>query len=570
MRARGWIGRLGISVACASLLASAVGVTSTSASPPSPQSPMARGVQTRLSWSRCYRDVSAETGGTPYECSIAQVPLDYDAPNGAAVQLAVVRIPARDPAHKLGSIFLNPGGPGGSGVDFALFFGPFADVFWGPEVRDRFDLVGFDPRGVGRSTALRCFGNLRQSTQALAPFAFPLTPEEEAIVAAADALLARQCAQRGNKIADHMSTANVARDLDRLRAAAGDAQLSYVGVSYGSFLGTTYANMFPDHVRAVVVDGVLDPRAWVNVEGEIPFSTRLRSDAGAQTTLDKFFELCDAAGAACAFGPDSAARFADLTERLLAEPVPVTVPDTGEELLVTYQDLISFTLDSLYDPFSFPFLAEVLALVEASAPPLAIGQAINRLAAANGLITKRGFPRYPNFVEAFPGVACEDSSNPTDYAVWSQQGALADSTFGYFGRPWTWASSRCAQWPFADTDRYLGPFDHQTSNPVLVIGNLYDPATRYEGAVTVHDLLPSSALLTVDMPGHTSLGLSLCAGGLTGQYLLDPASADSIDGALCPPEFDPFTVEPVAPAATSSQRDLRHRLLPIAALQPAR
>ena len=114
---------------------------------------------------------------------------------------------------------------------------------------------------------MRCFGNLRQATQAFPPFAFPLTPEEEAMVAAGDALLARQCEKRGNKIADHMSTANVARDLDRLRAAVGDAQLNYVGLSYGTYLGTTYANMFPDRVRAVVIDGVLDPIAWANVEG---------------------------------------------------------------------------------------------------------------------------------------------------------------------------------------------------------------------------------------------------------------------------------------------------------------
>jgi pimeloyl-ACP methyl ester carboxylesterase len=563
MSARSCVRRFATGVAIASLAGTVVIVTPASATPQA-----TAGVQTRLSWSRCFADVTAETE-TPYQCAVAQVPLDYDAPSGAAVQLAVVRIPARDQAHKIGSIFLNPGGPGGSGVDFTLFFGPAAEFFWGPEVRDRFDLVGFDPRGVGRSTALRCFGNLRQSTQAFSPFAFPMTPEEEAIWAAGDALLARQCAQRGSKIGAHMSTANVARDLDRLRAAAGDEQLSYVGLSYGTFIGSTYVNMFPDHVRAVVVDGVLDPVAWANVEGQIPFSTRLRSDAGAQTTLEKFFALCDA-NPACAFGPDSANRFAALADQLLVGPVPFTDPTTGEEFMLTYQDLIGFTLGSLYDSFSFPFLAEILALIEASASPLAIGQAFNRLVAANGLISKRGFPRYPNFVEAFPAVACEDSNNPTDYAVWSQQGALADATIGYFGRIWTWASSPCAVWPLPDADRYVGPFNHETSNPVLVIGNLYDPATRYEGAVTVHGLLPNSALLTVDVAGHTSLGLSLCAGALTGQYLLDPASADSIDGTLCPPEFDPFDIAPVASAATRTQRDLRHALLPVAAFTPPR
>jgi pimeloyl-ACP methyl ester carboxylesterase len=522
----------------------------------------------KVSWPPCYQPISAELGGPAYQCATVGVPLDYDRPEGPAVQLAVVRIPARDPARRIGSIFLNPGGPGGSGVDFALFFGPSAELFWGAEVRDRFDLVGFDPRGVGRSTALRCFGNLRQSTAAFAPFAFPLTPDEEAVVASGDRLLADQCAQRGNKIADHMSTANVARDLDRLRAAVGDAGLNFVGLSYGSYLGTTYANMFPDRIRAVVVDGVLDPVAWANVEGAVPFSTRLRSDAGAQATLEEFFRLCDAAGPDCAFGPGSAARFDALAAQLRAAPVLITDPVTGEQFQLGYQDLISVTLGSLYDAFSFPSLAELLAALEIGASGNA-STAFRQLAATNGLIAKRGFPRYPNFVEAFPGVACEDGNNPSDYAVWSQQGAQADAMFGYFGRIWTWASSPCAQWPLRDAGRYVGPFNHNTANPVLVIGNLYDPATRYQGAVTVHNLLANSALLTVDVAGHTSLGVSVCAGALTGTYLLDPAAARDIDGTTCPREFDPFQL-PQVDAGRAEQQHARHRLLPLIAYQPTR
>ena len=403
----------------------------------------------RLSWSPCYKSLSAELGGPAYECATAAVPLDYDQPKGPAIQLAVVRIPARDPAHRIGSIFLNPGGPGGSGVDFALFFGPSAEFLWGADVRDRFDLVGFDPRGVGRSTALRCFGNLRQSTAAFAPFAFPLTPQEEAIVAAGDGLLADQCAQRGNKVAEHMSTANVARDLDQLRAAVGDAGLNFVGLSYGSYLGTTYANMFPDRVRAVVVDGVLDPIAWANVEGTIPFSTRLRSDAGAQTTLQRFFELCDAAGTRCAFAPTrppdstrSPTTFAPRRCRS-ATQTPASNSSSATRTSSASRSAPSMTHSrSRRSPSCSPHSKR--ARRARSTPP-------SGLAATNGLITKRGFPHYPNFVEAFPGVACEDGNNPTDYAVWSQQGAQADTTFGYFGRIWTWASSACAQWPLATT-----------------------------------------------------------------------------------------------------------------------
>jgi pimeloyl-ACP methyl ester carboxylesterase len=522
-------------------------------------------VSSRVIWSPCFKDVQALTG-VGYECSVVQVPLDYDAPMGSAIQLSLIRMPATDPANKIGSIFLNPGGPGGSGVEFALFFGPFVESVWGPEVRAHFDIIGFDPRGVGRSTTLKCFGNVNQSVQVFAPFYFPMTPEEEQLVQQGDALLAGMCDQRSNKIVDHMSTANVARDLDRLRAAVGDDALNFVGLSYGSFLGNTYANMFPDNVRAVVIDGVLDPIAWANLEAEIPFSTRLRSDEGAQQTLERLFDMCDDAGPSdCAFAPSSRDRFAALAERLLTEPALVTDPETGEQFVIRYSDLIGITAGSLYDPFSYEFLAQVLAAIESS-PPASVGAALQRLNVATGLGSKRGFPTYQNFVEAFPAVACEDGNNPTDYAIWSEQGAAADAEFGYFGRYWTWASSPCAQWPFADTDRYTGPFNADPANPVLVIGNLYDPATRYQGAVTVDGLLQNSALLTVDVPGHTSLGLSSCAGALTGQYLLDPSAAGDIDGDKCPADFENyFEVESAAATGSALMVSLRHQLLQLLA-----
>src|SRR5207249_4418253 len=126
----------------------------------------------------------------------------------------------------------------------------------------------------------------------------------------------------------------------------------------------------------------------------------------------------------------------------------------------------------------------------------------------------------PNFVEGFPGVACADSDNPDSYDAWSTQGALADEQFGYFGRIWTWVTSICAKWPGADADRFIGPFTHATANPVLVIGNLFDPATRYQGAVTAHALLPNSALLTLHGWGHTSLFLSGCIDSFEQDYLL--------------------------------------------------
>ena len=486
----------------------------------------------KISWNKCHADLG------PFQCGTVQVPLDYDSPQGATISIAVVRLPATDPARRIGSLFLNPGGPGGSGVDFTLSAGPF---LYTDEVRARFDLVGFDPRGIIRSTAFRCFGNPKQWEPYFTPFAFPMTPEQEQLWIAADRYLIDACDQRGGAIGDHMATANVARDLDVLRQAVGDAKLTYAGYSYGSYLGVTYANLFPGNVRALVVDGVLDPIAWSTGRGNeaatLPFSTRLQSHAGAQATLNEFFRLCDAGGAACAFSGASATRYRRLADRLLAEPLVITFPDGSVEV-VDYSALIGITLGHMYDSFSWPDLAEILADLEARAGTAALAAEVRAARQQRAMfITKRGFPQYPNFVEGGTAVFCTDSDNPSSYAAWSSAGAAADAS-SYFGRIWTWISSPCAAWTGADADRYMGPFNKRTANPVLVVGNQFDPATRYEGAVTVAGLLPSSALLTVHGWGHTSLFLSQCADAAVSRYLL--AVVTPAAGTVCEQDAVPF------------------------------
>jgi pimeloyl-ACP methyl ester carboxylesterase len=488
----------------------------------------------KVAWSTCYRELG------PFECGTVQVPLDYNQPNGATISLALVRLPARDPSHRIGSLFLNPGGPGGSGVDFTLFAGPF---LYSSEVHARFDLVGFDPRGTNRSTALQCFGTPKQWGPAFTPFAFPSTPEEEQIWIAADHFLDAACAQRGGRIAEHMATANVARDLDVLREAVGDDQLTYAGYSYGTFLGVTYANMFPDKVRALIVDGVLDPIAWTTGVGNegatVPFSTRLQSDVGAQATLQEFFRLCDAGGPACAFGPHAADRFAALGAKLKQRPIQVILPN-GSVLSLNYSILIGITLGAMFDSLSWEGFAGFLAYLEGQVDPATLGARLEPFLFNPAYITKRGFPHYPNLVEGFPAVICTDSDNPHSYAAWSAAGAAADAAHGYFGRIWTWVSSICADWPFADKDRYTGPFNKSTSNPVLVIGDQFDPATRYEGAVTVAGLLPNSRLLTVHGWGHTTLFRSGCSDAVASRYLV--ALSLPAPGTVCQQDHVPFTL----------------------------
>jgi hypothetical protein len=200
------------------------------------------------------------------------------------------------------------------------------------------------------------------------------------------------------------------------------------------------------------------------------------------------------------------------------------------------------TLGPLYDSSSWEDFDDLLAFVA--------GQVLGTPFAARfaprtapelwhpGYIAKRGFPHYTNSLEGFPAVACSDSDNPTTYAAWSAAAAAANAQFGYFGPLWTWITSICARWPGADADRYVGPFTARTASPVLVVGNLFDPATRYEGAVTAHNLLPNSALLTVHGWGHTSLFLSHCADNAIARYLVDRALPPA--GTVCEQDHVPF------------------------------
>ena len=246
------------------------------------------GASSGIDWEPCGEDFPG------LECATFDVPLDYDSPRGRTTEIALARVPASDAAHRIGSVFVNPGGPGGSGVGLVLDgFGQFLH----DNLDGRFDVVGFDPRGVGASDPIHCF----DSEDDLVAFlnATPLFPYQAGQYRPFYehwASLADRCLSRDGRIARHMSTADVVRDLDLLRRAVGDRKLTYLGFSYGSYLGNTYANLFPNNVRALVIDGVLDPRLWSS-------GWQIKSDRVAtQEEFDEFLRLCREAGPACAFG----------------------------------------------------------------------------------------------------------------------------------------------------------------------------------------------------------------------------------------------------------------------------
>jgi pimeloyl-ACP methyl ester carboxylesterase len=475
-----------------------------------------------------------------FECATVPAPLDYDDPDGEQIGIAVIRLPAGDPDQRIGSLLLNPGGPGGSGFEFARAVAKSLPV----DVRARFDIVGFDPRGTNLSTPLRCFDTFEQAIEALPLIAYPDTPDEERDWRVGDDKLAAACAGHGGAIRDHMSSADVARDMDLLRGAFGDRKLNYLGFSYGSVLGQNYANLFPSRVRAFVIDAVVDPVAWsTGHEGEsrtTPVGTRIGSADGSGRTLDEFFRLCDAAGPDCAFSGDASGRYAELGERLRGHPATITDPFSGETFTVTYNDLIAVTVGALYAPFIWPDLAFLLVDLEQQLAPAVVGQRMAVVRAKLGL-TAAPQEEYPNFVEAFPGVTCSDSVNPRSFEAWQSAADSAEARYGRFGRIWNWDSSACRSWPdTAGQDRFLGPWTARTAGPVLVVGNYFDPATPYQGAVAASKLLPNSRLLTYAGWGHAAsfIAGNYCVDSHVTRYLV--TGQVPAEGTVCQPEGSPF------------------------------
>jgi pimeloyl-ACP methyl ester carboxylesterase len=419
----------------------------------------------------------------------------------------VIRHRASDRAHRIGTLFFNPGGPGAAGtVGLPLVLERFPAA-----VRARFDIASWDPRGAGASTAVKCLPTAEDEFRFLDGMvigeSFPVGRAEMDRWIERYRSFDRLCARRNRNLVRHVSTADTARDLDRLRAAVGDRRLSYLGDSYGTFLGATYANLFPRRVRALVLDGNVNPRAYVGRQLRanrglfLSTDLRLRSDQGSARVLNAFLELCGQTDTAhCAFSAGDAAatqaKYAALLGRLRTDP---------QSAQVTYAEVVADTGSALERPAGWPDLAELLQQVwttgqepTASAAPEpfslpALPPPITASAASVPLVTLGG-----NFA-----IRCSDSPNPGP-AGFRSLDRFAYERSGPIGPLWSWMGVGCASWSASATDRYAGPWNRRTANPVLVIGNTYDPNTPYQGAVAMARQLARARLLTLDGYGHTS------------------------------------------------------------------
>lgn len=463
-----------------------------------------------ITWTPCPEDPTAQ-------CGTVRVPVDWARPHGPKIDLALARRPATDPAARIGSLQINPGGPGGSGRDFAIFG---ADYF-SAELRRRFDIIGVDPRGVGRSTPILCSADVVSQEPSVL-----LTSQADFDARLAyNARLRADCRARTGPLFDHVDMLSVVRDMDYIRAALGDAKLTYYGVSYGSMNAQQYAEVFPDRVRAIVSDSNLDhslgTRGFLDTEA-----------ASAQDAFDEFVKWSDRTPGSALHGQDVRAVWHRLLDRAARGEIPFP-PDPSRPLRP--DELIGFAFGAFYGP-EWVVLADVLSALDTGTPiPVEPDQ-----------------PEPEPEVIPFPPLAifCNDWSLPVrDYREFAghlrRVGRIAPDM--RFPPPATSLTVACLGSParIANPQHPLRVRDSAT--PVLVTNALHDPATGYNRAVNVaRQLGREGVLLTYDGWGHGVYGRSDCVTGTIDRYLI--ARALPAPGTHCP------GVEPPAgPVATQAR-----------------
>ncbi|NUT47986.1 MAG: alpha/beta fold hydrolase [Saccharothrix sp.] len=494
-----------------------------------------------VQWSTCADDVLAEIPAAQRDkvsCANHPVPLDHRRPNGAKITLALMKRPAEDQANRIGSLFINPGGPGGAG----LIYSAYGSSFFQPEVLKRFDLIGFDPRGVGRSTPLRCFTTLEEAEEVFGRMsAIPVTRTEIRDTMDATVDYTDACARNAGPLLDHMSTEAVARDLDLLRQGVGDRQLTYVGFSYGTLLGATYANIFPDRSRALVLDGNVDPALRTSNGAEYD---RQRAQ-GFEIALDAFLKRCDAEGDKCAYSDgDPRAKFDEVRDHLRTQSI--TLPS---EEVVTYAGYIGRVTSDLYSPPRFKALAAWLQSAYAVLHPEAAtfsaqeqAALLPPLANKHGLADIRagrtGDTEYL-YDDSYYGVNCSDKPFLRVPQLFPALAAMWERESPTFGRQQAASDLlTCATWPAPHPDRWDGPWNRRTPNPVVVVGNYYDPATQYKFAQRMARQLGNARLISVDAFGHCILGDSAGADTAVTDYLVNLKAP--ANGQVFQPNAQPF------------------------------
>jgi pimeloyl-ACP methyl ester carboxylesterase len=458
----------------------------------------------RLDWQPC---------NTYFECARLLVPFDYARPAWRRFSLPVIKLPAADPSERIGALVINPGGPGGSGVQYALSArsGEFTSA-----VLDRFDIVGFDPRGVGGSEpAVHCMSG-PQLDKYFATDGTPATSAQFATLVSESKLYASQCAKQAADLLPYVGTVNAAKDMDVLRAALGESALTYLGKSYGTVLGASYAQQFPSRVRALVLDGAVNPSL-----------TGLQLDvaqaSGFESAFGQFAAWC-VTQSGCPFGTDvsdAVPKVAGLLAAANTHPLG-NLLDDGQP--ADGAMLLTGIAAALYLREEWPLLKTALS----SAFSADDGTVLVEL--ANFLMERNPNGTYSNLSDAEMSVDCIDRPWPRSLAQWRAAAAAAARSAPLFGASLVWGSLPCAYWPVPASVMRVRAAG---APPILVVGDLHDPATPYQWAIGLAHDLASGVLLGWNGEGHTSyMEGSTCVDDTVDAYLISLRTPHS--GTVCP------------------------------------
>jgi pimeloyl-ACP methyl ester carboxylesterase len=468
-----------------------VGVASgASRSSPAPgESAAPSGPPPRITWTNC---------GRGFQCGTMRAPKDYADPSAGVLEISLIRRPAGDPERRVGSLLVNPGGPGGSGVDLVR-----EDTRIFPRaILQRFDLIGFDPRGVNTSTQVRCIDNLDPRAQ-LDPS--PDDADElRALVDDAKAY-AEACAERNEDLLPYLSTEAVVDDMERIRQALGDDKLNYLGFSYGTLIGAMYAEHYPENIRALVLDAAVDPA--LDLAG-------LRSGQAEafEAALDGFLEDC-ADRSDCLFnhGSGTARAFDDLMAEIEEDPLPA--PRTNDDRLVGPGLAWSAVLGSMYLQNGREALEGALALAEQ-------GDGSFLLLLSDPYRGRQADGTYSNVIDAYTSNICLDYEAPGDIADFEafsdELRPIAPRFSGFIA----YNDLACAFWPTPAT-REPAAVTATGAPPIVVVGSTGDPATPYEWSVDLAGSLESGVLVTREGEGHTAIGASNCVRRAIVDYLVE-------------------------------------------------
>jgi pimeloyl-ACP methyl ester carboxylesterase len=437
------------------------------------------------------------------QCSTLTVPLDYAVPSGSTVAIAVARLPAFT-AHASGSIVVNPGGPGESGI---TFLEAAADRF--ATLRASYDIVSFDPRGTGRSEPARCLA----PSDLDAYFALDPIDTSAANVGTIEALsrrFATGCLARNGRRLLFLGTEYVARDVEELRRALGGSKLTYLGFSYGTYLGEVYASLYPQNVRAMVLDGVVNPTLPLLGESE-------QQATAFERDLSDFESGC---ARGCGFSASPGATIAQVLLKAAADPLHVN----GRSL--TRGEALTGILTYLYQPAEDRNIQRALAAARTQA---AAGHADTLLRSADAYFDRGPDGTYSPLSEANVSIACADKPAPTTLATYVTEAQRMNILDPHFGADVVWGLLVCADWPFQPPPPAFPTVD---TVPLLLVGATGDPATPYAWAGGALAFFPGSVLLTRVGDGHVSFGKSRCALAYETAYLTHLALPPP--GTTCP------------------------------------